>query len=160
MQLLKLQTLTALGAAALLVAACGGRPDDSENGGDQAGGASEIVIEPVGDQMKYKTEEFTVKSGEKVRLVMNNTATVAAMVHNIVVLKPDADINKVGMAGVEAGEAKGYIPDDSAVLFHTELAKPGETTSVEFTAPEPGKYPYICTFPGHFGTMRGVMIVE
>jgi azurin len=30
---------------------------------------------------------------------------------------------------------------------------------VTFTAPAAGDYPYICTFPGHYMTMRGVMHV-
>ncbi len=30
-----------------------------------------------------------------------------------------------------------------------------------FTAPkEPGEYPYVCTFPGHWRLMKGVMTVE
>ena len=41
------------------------------------------------------------------------------------------------------------------------LAKPGETVEVTFTVPsEPGEYPYICTYPAHFMTMRGVLIVS
>ncbi|MGH7283704.1 MAG: plastocyanin/azurin family copper-binding protein, partial [Polyangiaceae bacterium] len=28
-----------------------------------------------------------------------------------------------------------------------------------FTAPGPGKYPYICTYPGHYMTMKGTLEV-
>ena len=35
----------------------------------------------------------------------------------------------------------------------------GET--VRFMAPKtPGNYPYICTFPGHYTIMKGVMVVK
>jgi azurin len=33
------------------------------------------------------------------------------------------------------------------------------TADVTFTAPAKGTYPYICTFPGHYQTMKGVMTV-
>ena len=123
-------------------------------------GVTEVVIEPVGDEMKYATTEFTVKSGTKVKLFMNNVATSPAMKHNVVILKPGANAQEIGMAAVKAGEAKDYVPENGNILFFTKMAGPGEKTSVEFTAPAPGKYPFICTFPGHFALMKGVMIVE
>ncbi|MDZ4700894.1 MAG: plastocyanin/azurin family copper-binding protein [Rhodothermales bacterium] len=117
----------------------------------------EIIIEPVGDEMKFATTEFTVKAGTTVKLTMKNTAKSPAMQHNVVVLKPASDINAVGMAGMQAGAAKQYVPESDAVLFATAIAMPGETKSVEFTAPPAGDYPFICTFPGHFALMKGVM---
>ncbi len=36
-----------------------------------------------------------------------------------------------------------------------------EKQTMKFTAPTtPGRYEYICTFPGHWQLMRGVMTVE
>ena len=33
--------------------------------------------------------------------------------------------------------------------------------SLRFVAPtEPGEYPYLCTYPGHWVIMRGVMVVR
>lgn len=122
-----------------------------------AGDAQEVVIRPVGETMAFETTEFTVKAGSKVTLTFVNVATTAAMQHNVVILAPDADINAIGTAGMSAGPAKNYVPEDPGVLFFTEIAMPGETKSVEFTAPAPGEYPFICTFPGHFMVMRGIM---
>ena len=35
------------------------------------------------------------------------------------------------------------------------------TRSIDFDAPaEPGVYPYVCTFPGHWKVMNGELIVE
>ena len=83
------------------------------------------------------------------------------MQHNVVILAPGADINAVGVAAMGAGPDNDYVPaDDENVLFYTTIAKPGEKTEVEFTAPEPGEYPFICTFPGHYSLMKGIMIVE
>ncbi len=117
----------------------------------------EIVIEPVGDAMQFATTEFTVKEGTTVKLTMKNSAKSPAMQHNVVVLKPASDINAVGMAGMQAGAAKNYVPESDAVLFSTAIAMPGEAKSVEFSAPPAGDYPFICTFPGHFALMKGVM---
>jgi azurin len=56
--------------------------------------------------------------------------------------------------------SNAYVPEDDAVLAATDLAKPGETVTLTFTAPnEPGEYAYICTFPGHYAMMQGVMRV-
>ncbi len=117
----------------------------------------EIVIKPVDNQMKYQTTEFTVKAGTKVRIIMDNIATIEAMQHNVVVLKPDTKAQEVGLAAIQAGEKKGYIPEHDGIMFYTDIAKPGEKTEVVFTVPPPGDYPYICTYPGHYATMQGVM---
>ncbi|HWK98781.1 MAG TPA: plastocyanin/azurin family copper-binding protein, partial [Parapedobacter sp.] len=55
---------------------------------------------------------------------------------------------------------KQYIPSVPEVLHYTPLVNPGESFTLEFTAPtEPGDYPYLCTFPGHWRGMNGIMRV-
>jgi len=47
------------------------------------------------------------------------------------------------------------------VLPATQAVAPLSATALRFTAPiEPGDYPYICTFPGHWIIMKGVMVVK
>ena len=158
---------------ALILAACGGNttPESNTTTADDStpatsdGGttATEIVIRPVGNELRYEQTAITVEAGQEVTLVFENIATSPAMVHNVVVLSSNEDdvVNRVGMAGMTAGEAKNYVPDDEAVLAYTPLAKPGETVRVTFTAPsEPGSYRYICTFPGHYAVMQGTMTVS
>ncbi|MEM8487021.1 MAG: plastocyanin/azurin family copper-binding protein [Bacteroidota bacterium] len=125
----------------------------------EASGDGEIVIQPIDNQMQYANEAFTVKAGATVTLVMDNIATMEAMQHNVVILSPDADLNAIGIAAIQAGPDNEYVPDDPAVLFYTPLAAAGDRVVVEFTAPEPGEYPFICTFPGHYSLMKGVMTV-
>ena len=56
--------------------------------------------------------------------------------------------------------ARNYIPDTPNVLASTPLVNPGETSEITFTAPmTPGRYPYVCTFPGHWRLMQGVLVV-
>ncbi|MEM7788496.1 MAG: plastocyanin/azurin family copper-binding protein [Bacteroidota bacterium] len=124
-------------------------------------GGETVTIQPVGNEMRYAQTEFTVGVGEEVTVVFENVATSAAMEHNVVVLASDsdADADRVGIAALSAAD-QDYVPDDPAILAATAMSAPGETVQVTFTAPtEPGRYRYICTYPGHYALMQGVMIV-
>jgi len=129
-----------------------------EIGVDDGGEYPEIVVEPEGDQMKYRQTEITLKADTKTRIKMKNIATVAAMQHNIVIVKKGSE-DAVGQAALAAGEAKGYIPEHADILAATKMAKPGETTTVVVSLPA-GEYSFICTFPGHYMMMRGTVKVE
>lgn len=64
------------------------------------------------------------------------------------------------MASDPQGLAKHYVPLSPDVLFHTTLVDPGESYEIVFPAPtQPGRYPFVCTFPGHWRIMQGVLIV-
>ena len=165
---MKNKLLTISLTLAFLVMGCASEtpaPDAAAPAAEQAESSSAsdtVVIRPVGDNMQYETTEFTVKAGQTITLVMENVATSAAMQHNVVVLAMGADVNAFGMAAMQAGPDAGYIPADSdQIIAYTAMAKPGETTQIEFTVPsEPGDYPFVCTFPGHYALMQGVMKVE
>lgn len=122
-------------------------------------GTAEINLATVGDTMAYDQTALTVKSGQKVHLVLTNHATSQAMKHNWVLVNPGKEA-EVAAAGMAAGEAAGYVPAGNAnVLAHTPLSQPGGQVDVTFTAPPVGTYPYICTFPGHYLTMHGTLTV-
>ena len=55
-----------------------------------------------------------------------------------------------------------YIPPDALdqIIAHTKLLGPGETDTIEFDAPGPGSYPFLCTFPGHVALMSGTLVVQ
>ena len=54
-----------------------------------------------------------------------------------------------------------YIPDTLDVLAYTDVVLPRDDCTIYFRAPrEPGRYPYLCTFPGHWKVMNGEMVVE
>lgn len=119
-----------------------------------------LTLKPEGNQMAFATTEMTVQAGQEVTIVFENTASSPAMQHNVVVLNTAKDevIKRVGQA---AASASNYVPDDPAVLAATDIAKPGETTKVTFTAPDtPGEYAYVCTYPGHYVSMQGTLIVK
>ena len=125
--------------------------------GDGIKTVDKIIIRPVGNTLKFETEEFTVRAGHTITAIMDNTATNAGLFHNVVMCNPKSNINELGLAAVKVGEEKGYVPDDNRIKFAIPLAKPGTQTKIEFVAPPPGDYPFFCSYPGHFGLMKGVM---
>ena len=52
-----------------------------------------------------------------------------------------------------------YIPKTDDIIAHTKLLYFGQSEVVKIDALEPGDYPYVCTFPGHFLNMKGVLTV-
>ncbi len=82
----------------------------------------------------------------------------AAMGHNVVISKT-ADINAVGTDGVAAGAANDNVKKgDARVIAHSKLIGGGETTSVTFPVASlkaGDAYSYFCSFPGHWGVMKG-----
>lgn len=119
----------------------------------------EIQIESVANTMTFNKTALSVPTGAEVHLTLKNTATMATLPHNWVLVNPGTEAS-VAAAGLKMGEPAGYIDvRNKDALVHTPLAKPGETTDVTFTAPEAGTYPYICTVPGHYMTMKGVLTV-
>ncbi|MFT3705067.1 MAG: azurin [Agriterribacter sp.] len=115
------------------------------------------------DIMQYDKKELKVKAGQKVTLTLHHAGKLAKenMGHNLVIVKPGVDVTAFAMKAIEA-KAHDYFPESEAgnVIAHTKLIGGGESTTIEFTAPAAGSYPYFCSFPGHFGLMKGVLIVE
>ncbi|MCM4158715.1 azurin [Antarcticibacterium flavum] len=114
------------------------------------------------DQMQFDKKEIRVKAGQTVRLTFRHTGQMAknVMGHNFVLLTQGTNINEFGQAAVKFPD-NDYIPEDkSNVIAHTKMLGGGETTTIEFEAPEAGTYDYICSFPGHYAIMQGKFIVE
>jgi azurin len=119
----------------------------------------DIQMESVANTMTFSKTTLSVPTGAEVHLTLKNNSTMATLPHNWVLVKPGTEAS-VAAAGLKMGEPAGYIDvRDHDMVVHTPLAKPGETTDVTFTAPDPGAYPYICTVPGHYMMMKGVLTV-
>lgn len=127
---------------------------------------AEITLTADKVQFIFDIKEFTVKPGQKVKLKLINPAeSVTRQPHNVLIVKPGKK-DVVGMAA-NAGMSdpaflttKHAVPDSPEVLFHSKLVQPGGEDVMEFTAPtEPGDYPFLCTYPGHWAIMNGIMKV-
>jgi putative heme-binding domain-containing protein len=124
---------------------------------DGLGGAI-VLVRTVPHQMLYDLPEFWVEAGKPVAIVFQNNDL---MPHNMVIAIPGA-LASVGEAAerMVGGEARGHIPETDEILWHTGLLKPGESERLTFVAPDdPGDRPYLCTYPGHWRVMNGVMHV-
>jgi azurin len=86
------------------------------------------------------------------------------MGHNLVILQKGVSALSFGNKALKAGaSATNALPDSvkGDVLAHSKLLGPGESEVLKFKAPvESGMYQFVCTFPGHYAMMRGVMVVK
>jgi putative heme-binding domain-containing protein len=124
-------------------------------------GAREVRLE-AGKNLTFTTPTIRVKAGEAVRLTFTNPDVVP---HNWVLVKPGM-LRTVGeMANRLIADpdavARHYVPKADEVLVYTDVVPPEGSMTIHFRAPrERGRYPFLCTFPGHWMVMNGDMIVE
>jgi putative heme-binding domain-containing protein len=124
-------------------------------------GVTVVVLRPVPHRMQYDRNQFYVEAGKPFQLVLDNTDI---MPHNVVITSPGA-YAKVGIAaelmtGDPSSSGTNYVPNMPEVLFASRLLQPGQVQQMEIVAPKtPGDYPYVCTYPGHWRRMYGVMHV-
>lgn len=121
------------------------------------------VLITTSDVMKFNIKEFTVNAGEKVKLTLQHIGKLdkKVMGHNVVILKRDVKLSQFASKAAAASD-NDYIPKGTTdVLAYTKMIGGGETTTIEFTAPdEAGVYDFICSFPAHYAMMKGKFIVE
>jgi azurin len=123
--------------------------------------ARRLLIE-TGTNLSYKTRTIVVRAGEPIQLTLANPDVVP---HNWALIQPGTlqQVGELANRLISDPEAsiRHYIPDSTAVLAYTDVVLPGEEFTIYFRAPrQPGRYPYLCTFPGHWMVMNGELIVE
>lgn len=138
----------------------------TNNSRSQEGTATDAEVVEISlsgnDQMQFDKKELRVKAGQTVRLTFTHSGQMQknVMGHNFVLLTEGTNINEFGQAAVKFAD-NDYIPENTDnVIAHTEMLGGGESTTIEFEAPEAGTYDFICSFPGHYAIMQGKFIVE
>ena len=130
------------------------RPSDWDTGPDMR---IQLATEPG---LQYDQTLITVQAGSRVALTFENDDD---MVHNVVITLPES-ADQVGEAAMGLGldaDALEFVPHLDEVLFHTSMLQPGQSETIYFEVPEtPGDYDFVCTFPGHHISMRGILRVE
>jgi putative heme-binding domain-containing protein len=116
----------------------------------------------TGENLSFQTPHLEVQAGQPVRLTLKNLDSVP---HNWVLLQPDS-LSRVGqlanqlLADPTAGQ-KQYVPPSEDVICYTDVIGPGQSFTIYFQAPDrPGRYPFLCTFPGHWMVMNGILQVK
>lgn len=166
-------------ALALVVSGCGkkessdstaGSPPGAPAGGTEATSGKPVatgrVIEITGnDTMKFSVTEIRAKPGETLSVTLTNVGTMPkfSMGHNWVLFK-DAKVVDAFVAEAATAPTTDYIPParKAEIYAHTKLLGPKEKDTVTFQAPkQPGRYLFICSFPGHYQVgMKGELIIE
>ena len=124
-------------------------------------GGRQVTIETASN-LSFATRSFTAKPGELIEFKLSNPDVVP---HNWALLKPGT-LERVGkLANLLISDpdaaVRHYIPKTDDVLFYTNVVLPKDESIIYFNAPkQPGRYPYLCTFPGHWLVMNGEMLVE
>lgn len=126
---------------------------------------ADVTITITGsDTMQFDKKTFEVTEGQTIKVIFKNAGTMPkeAMGHNLVILTPGTEEVTFAMAGIS--NTADYLPTDeenkSKIVAASKILGPGEEDILTFTAGEPGEYPYLCSFPGHFSIMKGVMTVK
>ena len=131
-------------------------PENSESDQEKV-----IRLTALPGKMLFDKKIIAIPAGESISLIFENPDQ---MPHNVVITKPGS-MEKVGnaadkMASSANGYERNFVPDMPEVLFATPLVGPGKSFKLEFKAPDvPGEYPFICSFPGHWRTMKGIIKV-
>lgn len=182
MKLVKKSIVFAATASVLLFTACSGSSDSTtttdeatveaveeddfdEDDFDEASADNSVLEITIkgDDMMKFDLSTIRASAGQTVKLTLEHVGKlpVASMGHNWVLLNNGVDPNAFATKAIAAKD-NDYIPTDAGddVIVHTDMIGGGESTTIEFTAPERGAYDYICSFPGHSGTMKGKLMVQ
>ena len=86
------------------------------------------------------------------------------MPHNFTVVLPGfmAEVGELAEATGRDPDAaaRNFIPKSDRILVASKLVQPEQSDSIFFEVPkEPGIYPYVCTYPGHWRRMYGALYV-
>ena len=109
--------------------------------------------------MQFSKDTLVVSVGKTVSILFENSDF---MQHNLLIVMP-GKLEVVGQAADALMSTPGanYVPQIPDVLFSTRVLNPNERVRLTFKAPiRPGAYPFVCTFPGHWRIMNGILIVK
>lgn len=116
----------------------------------------------AGKNLTFAPRTINARPGEPIRLTFHNPDAVP---HNWVLIKPGqlaviGDLTNRLIADPNA-VARQYVPQVDEVIAYTDIVGAGQAFTIYFQAPEKaGRYPFLCTFPGHWMVMNGELLVE
>jgi len=124
-------------------------------------GVRTIAIGTRPHRMAYDIEQVVVSPGQTIEINFENTDS---MPHNLVITQPGA-LETVGIAAENGGSKlanadKPFVPEMKEILLASGLVQPEASQNIVFETPaEPGVYPFVCTYPGHWRRMYGALYV-
>ena len=124
-------------------------------------GVRVVRVGTLPERMAYDKEVLAAAAGKPIEFFFENPDL---MPHNFVILQPGS-LEEVGLLAEATAQspdaaARQYVPRSKNILLASNLLQSRQTQRLSFTAPrEPGVYPYVCTYPGHWRRMYGALYV-
>ena len=111
--------------------------------------------------LKFDQPSLEAKADKPIAIIVANPDLLQ---HNFVLGKPGS-LQRLGTAADKLITAPnaieiGYVPQTEEVIVATSLLDPGTTATLKVKALPKGDYPFLCTFPGHWRIMQGVLNVR
>ena len=114
--------------------------------------------------MRFEQTTLQAFENQPITLVFNN---LHPDLHNVVLLNQGVDVQQFGQA------LNNYLTDPNAiendyippaemdkVIAATSVLEQGGTQTITIDGLPPGEYTYLCTVPGHWAVMQGVLTIE
>jgi putative heme-binding domain-containing protein len=124
-------------------------------------GVRVLRIGTLPERMSYDKELLAVAAGRPVVILFEN---VDLMPHNFVLTQPGA-LEEVGLLAEATAQSpdaieRQYVPPSDKVILGSDLLQTRQSQRIAMDAPkQPGVYPYVCTYPGHWRRMYGALYV-
>lgn len=121
-----------------------------------------IELSTVSQKMAYDKTLLHATAGQTIEIVLTNRDQ---MPHNMVLIESGSleNFGKLVDEFLQSPDAAAmeYVPKSRYILGATSMLDPEEKGTIRVTLPdEPGDYPFICTFPGHWRMMQGILRVS
>ena len=114
----------------------------------------DLYVATDGDFIAFKPDTLTCPAGAHVRLTFHHAGRLVTVRHNWLLTRAE----QLEALSKDLGANDGVVaPNDPRVITATPLCDKGESVMVEFTAPPPGDYPFLCST--HPDDMRGILHV-
>ena len=117
--------------------------------------------------MKFDKSSINVEQGKEYEITLKNVGKLpkVAMGHNLIILKPGINALTFGQAlitkyGATVQNEWNPVKGSMLILKQTKMLGPGEQETLKIKFDKSGAYHYLCSFPGHFGQMRGIINVK
>ncbi len=114
------------------------------------------------DNLQFSTKTLQATAGENIKLTFGNPDVVP---HNWALIRPGT-LEKIGdltnrLVNDPDAFLRHYVPESQDVICYTDVVEPKGEGAIYFQVPkEPGRYPFLCTFPGHWMVMNGELVVK
>ena len=123
-----------------------------------------FTINATPTEMSFQQTEIHAYADQPIQLTFNN---LHPDLHNVVLLEKDTDISSFGEAlNAYLSDPNAintdYIPPDMQrfVLASTGVLSLDGISTVTIPGLPPGEYTYLCTVPGHWAVMQGIIYIE